>query len=182
MFIVSASLASTKNIQPWEKSLLLSIYRWPAFLHWPALVITQLGSAWMLVLVSVLLLLGHKRSQWWGQFVLINGVITYAIVQATKSLIARPRPAELISSVHQLEPFVRGFGFPSGHTAIATAISLTILPFLSPRWRWLPIVWILLVGLSRIYLGVHAPLDVIGGFAIGLGVISVEGLFRVRYK
>ncbi len=92
----------------------------------------------------------------------------------------RPRPAELVQTIHQRDLFVSGLGFPSGHTALATVISLVLVPFLPRKWRWLPVVWIGLVGLSRVYLGVHAPLDIVGGFALGLAVVMSQKLLRVR--
>lgn len=113
--------------------------------------------------------------------VLATGGIAYMLVQVSKLLVDRPRPAVLLSDVQSRELFVSGLGYPSGHTALATAMSLTLLPYLPRRWRWLPLAWIPLVGLSRIYLGVHAPLDVLGGFAIGLFVVALQQLV-VRAK
>lgn len=177
IFVCTALLASQKQILPWEQTLLLHIYYWPGFLRWPALIITQFGSAWMLVGISIWLLVGHKRSQNKGLIIVINGAITYVLVEMAKHIVGRARPAELIANFHQREPLVRGFGFPSGHTAMATVVSLTLIRFLPPKWRWLPAVWIILVGLTRMYLGVHAPLDIIGGFTLGLVVICFERLF-----
>lgn len=180
VFAISAVFASRKIIFPWEKSLLLSIYRWPNDLRGLGLLITHFGSAWILVGVTLWLLIGHSRQQHIGRLVVVNGAITYVLVEVAKHLVARPRPAVLISEIQQRDLFVRGFGFPSGHTAMATVISLTLLPFLPGKWRWLPVIWICLVGLSRMYLGVHAPLDIIGGLSIGLIVFSSERLLKVR--
>ena len=94
-----------------------------------------------------------------------------AITELLKLVIARPRPFTILSDVH-----VRwqdaGNGFPSGHAMMITVIMITILPYLPKLWRWIVVVPIALVGLSRVYLGLHAPLDVVGGFAVGLGVVS----------
>lgn len=66
-----------------------------------------------------------------------------------------------------------GAGFPSGHVMVVTIILLTFMPYLPKMWRWiLPIVGITAVSWSRMYLGLHAPLDIIGGFAIGVGVVT----------
>lgn len=182
IFLYTAFLAHQKHIFPWEQSLLTGIYNWPRFLHWPSLIITQLGSAWMLVGISIWLLIGHKRSQNRGLIIVINGAITYVLVESAKHIVGRARPAQLIASFQQREPLVQGFGFPSGHTAMATVVSLTLVRFLPPKWRWLPVVWIVLVGLTRMYLGVHAPLDIIGGFALGISVICIERLLKTGDK
>ncbi len=50
-------------------------------------------------------------------------------------------------------------------------MALTLWLILPKAWRWLAIVWIVIVGVSRVYVGVHTMNDVIGGFAIGLAVV-----------
>lgn len=95
----------------------------------------------------------------------------YAIAELFKVVIGRPRPYQILSGVH-VRWHDTGNGFPSGHAMMITIIMLTILPYLPKLWRWLVVVPIILVGLSRVYLGLHAPLDIVGGFAVGLGVVS----------
>jgi membrane-associated phospholipid phosphatase len=69
-----------------------------------------------------------------------------------------------------------GFGFPSGHTALAFAVAAVLHPLLPPRARW--VVWLLAgaVGLARMYVGVHWPMDVVGGAALGLLIGGAAGL------
>ena len=87
------------------------------------------------------------------------------------------RPAELIAVL--TEP---GFSFPSGHAMsnMAFGYALTLV-FWHTRWRWpvaaLGLGWGLAVGLSRIYLGVHYPSDVLAGFAAS--VAWVAGLYLI---
>ncbi len=60
-------------------------------------------------------------------------------------------------------------GYVSGHSAIVFALSTVTRPYLPRGWRALPLVLASAVGLSRLYVGAHMPLDVIGG--AGLGVL-----------
>jgi undecaprenyl-diphosphatase len=53
-----------------------------------------------------------------------------------------------------------------------TIIMLMLLPYVPKKWRWVIPIPIIAVGLARVYLGVHTPLDIIGGFAVGLGVVA----------
>jgi membrane-associated phospholipid phosphatase len=63
-----------------------------------------------------------------------------------------------------------GLGFVSGHIGVVTALALVAVPWL-PRWgRWLVATATVLVFVTRMYVGAHLPLDMIGGAALGLGV------------
>lgn len=60
-----------------------------------------------------------------------------------------------------------GLSFPSGHTTTAFATGVLLFALLPPRWRIAPIVWAVLVGIARLYMGEHIVLDVVAGAAIG---------------
>lgn len=180
IFCLSVWGAMPGRLTLWERDLLLSIYNFPDWLRPLGIAITQFGSAGVAIIVSLVLLTGREKSQHRGRLVLANSVITYGLVTAAKLAVGRPRPVELVQNLQQHDILVTGLGFPSGHTALATVISLVLMPYLPRGWRWLPIVWIILVGVSRVYLGVHAPLDIIGGFALGLAVVSSQRLLRIR--
>jgi len=172
VFSLAAARAYQHSLSGWEYDLFHAIYSLPDTLTPLFLAITQLGSGWMaLVLVLVALI---QRVRGLALKLLVNGFVTLVVVEYAKLFIARPRPVGLDSSVTQRELFVGGYGFPSGHTAMATVLGLTLLPYVPRRYYWIVLLGILLVGLSRIYLGVHAPLDVIGGLALGLIIASLQ--------
>jgi undecaprenyl-diphosphatase len=84
-----------------------------------------------------------------------------------KKRIKRDRPCEVVSGVHQRISPSDQFSFPSGHTAAAFVIATIISHFL-PALRMPVYSWALLVGFSRIYLGVHYPTDILAGLVIGI--------------
>ena len=97
------------------------------------------------------------------------------LVQALKISFRVPRPWDLDPSFKAVEsaiPAATGYSFPSGHTQSITALMGTLA--LGARKKWQAVLCVLiifLVGFSRMYLGVHTPLDVSVGFL--LSVISV---------
>lgn len=83
-----------------------------------------------------------------------------------KGLFHQPRPCDFDPSL-QLAWF-EGYGLPSGHAQFVVVFWGAIAAWARRRWLWvLAVVLIVLVGLSRIYLGVHFPQDVVVGWAIG---------------
>ncbi len=90
-----------------------------------------------------------------------------------------PRPFWLDPSLGILK--TGGYGIPSGHTQNSTALFFLIASWIHKGWAWLlAIVLVVLMGLSRIYLGDHFIIDVIGGLTIGL-VILLGIFFWRRY-
>ncbi len=139
-----------------------------------ARVVTWAGSAYLLVplalVLCALLLHAGLRAQALAIALTLAGAMI--ISDVVKPLVSRARPA-----VEHLQ-LVTGFSFPSGHATQASAFWLSLVFAASSagapqtRTRQLAagaLVIILLVGLSRVYLGVHYPSDVIAGILLGGG-------------
>ena len=84
----------------------------------------------------------------------------------------RPRPSLVDPAIHPLVAVPHSAAMPSGHasTAFAAAVSVGLV---HPRLRWPLVVLAGLIALSRVWLGVHYPTDVIAGAALGAAIALV---------
>jgi undecaprenyl-diphosphatase len=124
--------------------------------------IGSFGIVWFVLAVTATLLL---RRPLIFPLVVTAYFLSAAITDVLKLSIDRHRPAD--------DPLVvlpTSHSFPSGHAATSFACAGTLAPFVSRRGQI--VLYVLAAGIaySRVYVGVHYPLDVIGGAAIGYGV------------
>jgi len=155
-----------------------------------AIIITQMGS--FFVEISLLLVVGGylllRLKNIWETVVLASNLVGGWLLNIVlKAIFHRTRP----DIQHLVE--AGGYSFPSGHAMIAMAFygMLGYLLWLNLRVRskpsWYIIVitvgLIIAIGISRIYLGVHFPSDVIAGFAAGgvWLVACITGLHAIKY-
>jgi undecaprenyl-diphosphatase len=140
-----------------------------------ALLVTNLGDAWLLTVVSILTVVALAfRSRRDALFVTASVGGAAIIHYLLKALTARPRPD--LSPIY--EP--GGFSFPSGHSMASfcffVAVAL-LVPRQLGRARLAAFaavgLTVFVVGLTRIYLGVHYPTDVLAGWTIGLAWVAL---------
>jgi undecaprenyl-diphosphatase len=135
--------------------------------------ITALGSTFVLLLVTIasvgFLALSGNRGV--AALVLVSVGGGMAISAALKAAFDRPRPDAVLHTMQ-----VYSASFPSGHALMSAVVYLTLGALIAATVRdnrlrlyilSLGLVITLLVGISRVYLGVHWPTDVIGGWALG---------------
>ena len=107
----------------------------------------------------------------------LAGVGVYLVALVVKDFVERGRPAALITSVEERELFgADSLGYPSGHAAVAAALTAVVAAHLSVRWVIAALALGAIVLFGRMYVGAHLPLDVIGGAALGAIVGSVVNL------
>lgn len=164
LFIAAMLASRGEQILAWERQLFLWIYEWPDFLFTFFYAVTQLGSVYMLAVLPVFYLMTKRYHV--VIRLLLTGTLAYMIAGVAKDVFSRGRPHEFITDIISLD-VIRGPGFPSGHMTLAVALALTFGHYVRTKHYWIPAAWIVSVGLSRIYLGAHLPLDIIGGFALG---------------
>ena len=131
---------------------------------------TSLGNSGILFIVAGVILLLFKKTRRVGLAALLALLIGYLITNLTlKPLVARPRPwLDVEGLVHLLgESAYRSF--PSGHSTSAFAFAFALLFGAPKKWmKWAAMIVAVLMGLSRLYVGVHYPTDIAGGILVGL--------------
>jgi undecaprenyl-diphosphatase len=146
----------------------------PRWLHGAALDITALGSATVLGLAvfAVCGFLALQGLQRYALFVLVSSLGGWFLNAALKAVFSRPRP-DIVPHLRE----VMTLSFPSGHALTSAAVYLTLGVLLMrvarrplARFYCLGVAMLatVLVGSSRVYLGVHYPTDVLAGWLIGL--------------
>ena len=139
---------------------------------------------WVLIVAFI-----FYRKQWKLESYLMLGNLALAgiLIVTFKNIYQRPRP-EILHLVEE-----KGFSFPSGHSLAVTIMVGTLIVILSQRIKdqlWKRIVQILLglylvsVLISRVYLGVHYPSDVLASLCLGLGILFIEFPFydKLRFQ
>lgn len=163
-----------------DRSLDLSVHQTfgPASYRLFELITTLGGGAVRVALIALIALGLLVTRRWWSMALTIIATGGAAILfEVIKLLVRRPRPHLFPPAIH-----ADGFSFPSGHATDACAFALIgvyLLWHLSERRALtllvglLFLVFVLLVGLSRLVLGVHYPTDVVGGYCLGTAWVAV---------
>ena len=137
--------------------------------------ITNFGGAIFIIVLTVLLIVVIKNKKI-GLSIFANLAIITILNQSLKRILQRPRPTEyrIIEET--------GYSFPSGHSMISMAfygyLIYLIYRYVENKYvKWILIsllsVLICLIGISRIYLGVHYTSDVLGGFLISISYLVI---------
>lgn len=148
-------------------------------------VATAIGGAPVLpILAGLIAIVAAALRRWliaaFAAFALMVESLTYRV---SSLLVPRERP-----DVRRLDDFPADASYPSGHTAASIAVYAGLVLLLTSRIsdrRWRIVAWAMavllpaLVAMSRMYRGMHHPLDVAGGVLIGIGAITVV-LFACR--
>lgn len=143
-----------------------------------------------LIMIAVLGFLYWGLDKKFGEFVGFSLLFTNTLNPLIKNIANRRRPymdhegIECLKLIEEkadkMDIAAQGFSFPSGHSSGSAAV-YTALPFYgeNKKRKWLIAVAVVLpfiVGLSRVFLGVHYPTDVLAGWALGLGIVVLMSL------
>lgn len=169
----------TPRLQSFDNHFLLSVMQWVSFIF----------GGWCSVLVVVIIgiLVWWRIGRLEAILIPVAGLLTL-VNTALKLAIKRPRPSADLAQVLSRE---QDNGFPSGHAFFAIVILglLAYFIFINVKNHTLRtvvlvglIALILLIGTSRVYLGVHWPSDVIGGYLIGGALLTALIWFHQAWK
>lgn len=103
--------------------------------------------------------------------------------QVLKPLFARARPCQTLEAIAALENCGTGFSLPSNHAANGMSLAIAALVLWRPQFKWGAAVLIfgMCVGLSRAFVGVHYPSDILAGWAIGL-ITGLAAAWIIRWN
>lgn len=149
------------------------------FLDFLAKVVTYLGSQYVIVLVIAFLVWCVDKKK--GYFVAWCCCWGLAFSNGIKGIFKVPRPIGTDGIRTLAEETATSYSFPSGHSAnSATLMSSLVLVFKNKILFCLSFILPILVGLSRLYLGCHWPLDVLAGLLLGFVLPRI--LYRIYHK
>lgn len=160
-FVALSAIVAAGGVAAWESGTVEAATGVPAVIGSPSRAVMELGTRLALPGIAVVVYLLTRR---WQPAVAVVAAGTTASLLAgiTKELVSRDRPGDVT-----VRDTAHGFGFPSGHTAIAFAVAATVAPHVASRWGWkaalVPFAIAAIVGFGRMYVGVHYPIDVVGG-------------------
>ena len=173
--LVGSALLAERGVYGWEVAIFQAVNGLPGSLRPLLWVLNQYGTA-ITIPVATVVALAFRR---WvlAAALAISGVTVYVLAKVIKGYVGRGRPSALVESVVEREPFSpESLGYPSGHAAVAWAITIIVLAFMGRPWRRVAIVLAIVVPVVRMYVAAHLPLDLIGGAAVGVFVASAVSL------
>ncbi len=143
--------------------------------------ITKLGDAGIFWILLTLILLLFKRTRKIGIAAVCSLILQALIIFVLKNAVMRVRPYDAIEGLIPLVKKLSDFSFPSGHSGASFAVAVVCLKKLPKKYGIPLLVLACLIALSRMYVGVHYPTDVLVGTLIGIITALVSVYFTDKY-
>jgi membrane-associated phospholipid phosphatase len=182
VLVLCGLVAHDGTVPGWEQGIFHAVNDLPGALYpllWP---FQQFGNLVIAVVVAAIVAVLLRR---WEVVVavLVAAVLKLRLERVVKDVVERARPETSIGDVHlRGDVSAGGLSFVSGHAVITAAVAGLLTPILPGRWKVVPWVVVALNGLTRIYVGAHNPLDILGGIGLGLFIAGLlnAGLVVLR--
>lgn len=185
MFIILAILVANGITTSFDESALLWINQHANNTFDSVFVaLTQLGGIYFVagVSISMVVYCVLKKKYYKALFVMVSigGVALVNVL--LKTLFDRARP-----DLWQHLVTETSFSFPSGHSSASAALAFTVIVLLwNTKWRTVSlsigVLYIVTIGFSRMYLGVHFPTDILGGWLLAAGWVTLMAGILYSYK
>lgn len=172
--LATAGVVRHDRVGPWEARAFRAVNGLPDSWQLPAWIVMQLGTFGAVPASAATAWLAGDGEL--AGRLLVSGTGAWGLSKVVKQIVRRPRPAALLPGTRRRGREAAGLGYLSGHAAVAVALGATAISRLSPVGRGFVRSAIPLVGLTRVYVGAHLPLDIVGGAAMGLAVAATVDL------
>lgn len=170
-----SAVVASRGVPGWDAALFRRINAFPHSLEKVVWIPMQAGALAAPLVVATGLLVRRQPST--AIRIAVTGITAWVCAKALKSRVTRGRPGDHIDEAQlRFGSADEGLGYPSGHAAVVTTLASGLTRHAGPGWRGGGAVLVSVVGLSRIYVGAHYPLDVVGGIALGVAISDVYDL------
>lgn len=174
--LCGAAVIAARGVPEWERAVFETLNSGP---DGPELVLwlpMQAGSLFGPVVMGALA--WHRWRKWrLAAGCVVTGVIAWQLAKVVKAEVNRGRPFQLLERfASRVGTPMEGLGFVSGHSAVAFALAAVASPYLGRPARGACYGLAAIVGLARIQVSAHLPLDVVGGAALGYGLGQIWNL------
>ena len=178
---IAALLATAGDVRrdrvgPREARAFRAVNGLPDPLYAPAWVVMQMGAFGAVPAAAATAWLAGEGEL--AGRLLAGGTSAWALSKLVKQVVRRPRPVALLPGTRCRGRDAAGLGYLSGHAGVAVALGASAFPHLGKTGRAVTLSVAPVVGLTRIYVGAHLPLDVAGGAALGFVVEAAVTLGR----
>ncbi len=168
-------VAVQRPVPSWELRLTEAINGVPGFVASTLYPVMQVGTFAGPIIVAVLIGI-FRRDLVLGAAVVLAGIATWFAAKGIKKIVERDRPLTYLPDIVVREGDGTGFGYVSGHSAVAASAAIMAMVVIPRRWRPFAALVAGLVGVARIVHGVHLPADVVGGWSFGV-LTGLAGLW-----
>jgi glycosyltransferase 2 family protein len=162
---LSTAIVKADRVGVLETNLFRLVNDLPGVLFPAFWVVMQAGN--LLVAMVAAGVAAATRRFWLAANLAAAAGAVWLLALAVKMMVGRGRPPDLLDEVNVHGAAADGLGYVSGHAAVAVALATIVSPYLSRRWRRAAWTVAFLTCASRVYVGAHLPLDVVGGAALG---------------
>lgn len=177
--LLLGALLASRGVLPGEVALTEAANQLPAPVVDALEVLMQLGTRAVIPLVAVVAaVLADRRRLRIALAVVVGGMAAWWGASLAKDAVERPRPVGVGAEV-EVRDDAGGWGFPSSHTSVATG-TLVAAALALRRGISAAVAVAMLVGVARMAVGVHLPLDVVGGLGLGAAAAALSVFLALR--